>query len=85
MDRPDCTKAHLVPSFTRLTARSAIPFVCGLCGVHVSACHPMSFIHLLNSGALSVYICCGMVLVPKKPLEVALCVFGALAGATVRK
>ena len=35
-ENPDCSSVTEVPSLTLFTAPSAIPFVSGLCGVHVS-------------------------------------------------
>ena len=51
-----------MPSLTRRTALSAMPLVCGLCGVQVSFLNPNSIIALLNSAELSVYTNPGLVL-----------------------
>ena len=52
--RPDCSNTADVPSFTRRTALSAIPFVSDLCGVDVQWFQERSSQDLPNSKELSV-------------------------------
>ena len=52
----DCYSTADVPSFTRLTALSAIPFISGRWGVEVRLFHDKSSQYLPNSNDLSVEI-----------------------------